>query len=156
MRKRLIPLVFLAIACASASPQKIPGRYAVVFDPRMDQQERRAIPSVSQSILRGLNDRFASIEVAPSMKAPGYDGIIGIQYGGGNLFGYSSSETTISRFTIIEYEIHRPSRDVIRGNTRIGGLIRGEGYVGQSSTVKEALEIGIEVARVIAKEIASS
>ncbi len=131
----------------------MPGRWAVVFDPRMQQQERQAIPSVSQSIVRGLNDRFEHVEVVPSMRAPGYDGVIAIQYGGGNLFTYSSPETTLSRFTIIEFEIQRPGRDAIRGSTRIGGLIRGEGYVAQSSTVKEALEIGIEVARAITTEL---
>jgi hypothetical protein len=153
MHKRFLAALILVAGCASASASKIPGRYAVILDPRMSEQVRQAIPSIADSILRGLEDRFESVTPVTAMNPRGYDGVIAIQYGGGNLFTYGSSTQTVSRFTIVEYEIRREGREPVRGNTRIGGLIRGENYTGQTSTVKEALAIGIEVARVIAKEL---
>ncbi|HEX2123456.1 MAG TPA: hypothetical protein VHL59_17625 [Thermoanaerobaculia bacterium] len=154
MLKRLLPVLLLAAACATTS-SKLPGKYAVVIDPRMNEPSGRAIPSVGESILRGLHDRFADITRVSSERVTGYDGVIVIRYGAGNLFGPSTPQQGVSRFTIVEYEILREGRSTARGDVRLLGLRRPEGMTAmQAATVKEALEHGIEVSRAVAKALA--
>jgi hypothetical protein len=103
-------VLLLAAACASG-PQKIAGNYGVVIDPLMTESERRAIPSVGDSITRALADRLEHLTVVRSPLATGYDAVI---------------------------------------------VIRVEG-VGTASapTWKDAIAGGIEVARVVVKDLAT-
>ncbi len=151
MLKRLFPILLLAAACATTTSQKIAGNYGVVIDPRMNEPSGRAIPSVGDSVLRGLRDRLENITVVPSERMPGYDAVIVVRYGPGNLFGPSTPQQSVSRFTIVEYEIFREGRSTARGDVRLLGLRRPEGMTAmQAATVKEALEHGIEVSRAVA------
>jgi hypothetical protein len=156
MRRSIAVLVLLLAAACASGPQKLAGNYGVVIDPLMTESERRAIPSVGDSIKRALADRLERLTVVRSPLATGYDAVIVLRYGGGNLFGHSAPKDTLSRFTIVEYEIMRGGSSVGKGEVRLGGVIRVEG-VGTASapTWKDAIAGGIEVARVVVKELAT-
>ena len=148
--------ILVTCACASTTTSKVPGRYGVVLDPALVEtaDERTAIPSVGDSILRALRDRLETVETTRSTSAAGYDAIIVLQYGGGNLFKPSNPDATVSAFTLLEYEILRGGASIANGSVPLRGLRREEGArAARARTQSEAYAQGIEVARVVAQAL---
>ena len=134
MRRTLFPLLLLVTAACATAPQRMPGRYGLVFDSDLT----RSAPggSFSDQMTLALKDRLASVEVVGSPSASGYDAVIVIRRGGtvvgppghpaprGPIVydrdGRPVSPSNPSPYvTMIEFDVLRDGRTVASGAARL-------------------------------------
>jgi hypothetical protein len=80
MRRAIFPILIVLAAACSTAPQRLSGRYGLLFEPSLT----RSAPggSFSEQITLALRDRLGSVDVVDSTAAAGYDALIVIRPAG--------------------------------------------------------------------------
>ena len=134
MQRALLPLVLLVAVACSTAPQRVAGRYALVFDPELT----RSAPggSFGDQVTLALKDRLGSVEVVDSPSAPGYDAVIVIRPAGTVVApaGHPAARGPIvydrdgrpvspsnpaTHVRMVEFDVIREGRTVTSGATRL-------------------------------------